>query len=502
MIWQTRLEIDFGEVGYWRGKERFHVSLGAAPLIELIGHARQAHRVYELSLITRPGDVWDYLTVTPHALPETLERRVADARRAATPAFGGKHPWPAESIPFLPFDQLFQLAWADNDPADEAWLGQREGAVMRAFSAQLLAMARSSLTQCEPWCREIHEHERERIRAGSHPRHFMPRKPTRFERDIAAPNAARHSEDFYGKLEELLRDPELAAVAYRGGEDYRVFATLACEQRRRARLTGHAPEHCVALSAWDSACIHNEDWGSHIRRYEEGLGQGDLLIAQHFRDLIEQDLRVPQRAILSMQGEGPLSGYTQETGEGWVLYRKQAPITRRDALLGADLQHSRELGPVLCFGEQGPALLSFENARFVLGEAVSLEVREQLASILAEWEQHGGMPQVFAQGDVSAFLRAGCQRVFAIPPDALQLTTLDELLTRHRRWTDALFALDCPTWMNGLFARHHSSGDPWKTWIVRTGNSEELPGDLILPVETLAARLGEAWQQAKQYRPS
>jgi hypothetical protein len=372
---------------------------------------------------------------------------------------------------------------------------------MHAFATQLLAMARSSLAQSEHWCREIHEHERARIRAGTHPRHFMSRKPTRFERDIAAPTPTHLSEAFHYKLEELLRDPELATIAYRGGEDYRVFAALACEQRRRANLTGHSPEHCLALSTSDCDCIHNEDWGSHIRRYQEGLGHGDLLIGHYFRDLTEQDPRMPQRAILCTQDGGPLPGYTQEAGDGWVLYRKQVLIMRRDALLGADMQSSRELGPVLCFGEKGPALLSFENARFVLGEAVSIDVRQLLATILAEWERHGGTPQVFAQGDVSAFLRAGCQNIFPIDPNALQLTTLDELLTRHHRWTDALFVLECPVWMNGLLARHCNS-DPWKTWVVRTGSSEALPGDLVLQTHELHTRLAEGLQMAKQFRPT
>jgi hypothetical protein len=39
-LWQTYLEIDFGEVGYWRGKCRLHVSLEVSPLAELIGQDR------------------------------------------------------------------------------------------------------------------------------------------------------------------------------------------------------------------------------------------------------------------------------------------------------------------------------------------------------------------------------------------------------------------------------------------------------------------------------
>ena len=36
----------------------------------------------------------------------------------------------------------------------------------------------------------------------------MPRKPTRFERDIAAPAPAQYCEAFYDQLEMMLRDPD------------------------------------------------------------------------------------------------------------------------------------------------------------------------------------------------------------------------------------------------------------------------------------------------------
>ncbi|MBK9218715.1 MAG: hypothetical protein IPL70_09970 [Uliginosibacterium sp.] len=166
------------------------------------------------------------------------------------------------------------------------------------------------------------------------------------------------------------------------------------------------------------------------------------------------------------------------------------------------MQRGNELGAVLRFGETGPTLLSFEHARFVLGDAVSTDVREQLAIILAEWERHGGTPQVFAQGDIRAFQRAGCQNIFPITPVALQHSALDALLIRYARWIDVLFTFECPTWMDERLALHRNKSDPRKTWVVRTGNSEALPGDLILPVEGLAARLAEACQLAGQYRPS
>ena len=45
------LTLDFGSVGYHDAKEPFRIALDADALLELIGNARRAWRVYELALI-------------------------------------------------------------------------------------------------------------------------------------------------------------------------------------------------------------------------------------------------------------------------------------------------------------------------------------------------------------------------------------------------------------------------------------------------------------------
>ncbi len=55
--YKAEFKIDFGEVGYWDARRPFRICLDASPLAALIRHAEIAHRVYELLLIERPGDV-------------------------------------------------------------------------------------------------------------------------------------------------------------------------------------------------------------------------------------------------------------------------------------------------------------------------------------------------------------------------------------------------------------------------------------------------------------
>ena len=77
--YESILTIDFGEVGYRSGKSPFRVRLETGPLAELIRATESAHRVYELFLIDRPGDVWDYVWVILDEVPTRVADRVGRA---------------------------------------------------------------------------------------------------------------------------------------------------------------------------------------------------------------------------------------------------------------------------------------------------------------------------------------------------------------------------------------------------------------------------------------
>ena len=73
---QLSLTLDFGIVGHHYLREPFCVRLDASALEQLISDARNAWRVYELTLINRPGDVWDYVHVRGLPCPRTSRARV------------------------------------------------------------------------------------------------------------------------------------------------------------------------------------------------------------------------------------------------------------------------------------------------------------------------------------------------------------------------------------------------------------------------------------------
>jgi hypothetical protein len=320
------LRIDFGEVGYHGRKQRFSLTLDASPLAELIAHAHQAHRVYELMLIDRPGDVWDYVWVAPGSMPDFVRWRFDRPRAEAQPRFAKTHPWPDGKVPFVVFDRGHQWAGDDTTPEDEAWLSHRDSPAMRAFAAQWLAtakMAQEELDRTDPLLR----HEIDRFRRGDHDYAFLERRDAIAKGRQHPPTEPLLTADFYDKLDELLRDPELPSVAYRGDGDYKVLRMLCAEQRRRVDATGRPPREALHLCALIDRQVNTTAWGAEVFFYDEGLGPGDLFIEERslgasIKELVEVHSRRPRRGFLCRKDEGPIAGYSVERGDGWFFYRR------------------------------------------------------------------------------------------------------------------------------------------------------------------------------------
>ncbi len=275
--YQTELTIDFGEVGYWNSKQPFRIRLDTRSLVELIDYAKNAHRVYELMLIDRPGDVWDYVWVDIEAAPERVVALVKQAYEDAKPYYGSEHPWPEGKVPFTVFDGLFYWCWDDTAPEDEAWLNHRNSPILHTFAQQLLAMVHAA--QCHlDWNDYLLRHELARIRSREHPYGYLERGSAIKKGQETEPHSSNHTPAFYKQLDRLLGDPELASIAYRADGDYRVLRMMATEQRRRANKTGHSVGNAMYLSALTNHKISNEAWDSEIWLFEEGLAHGDLFI--------------------------------------------------------------------------------------------------------------------------------------------------------------------------------------------------------------------------------
>lgn len=509
--YQNELVIDFGEVGFRNSKHPFRVRLDSSPLGQLIEAAENAHRVYELLQIDRPGGIWAYTSVALDDVPPGVADRVARARNEfASSREGAAHAWPDAQIPFEVFDQLFYWAWDDTEPEDEAWLTHRNSPVMRTFADQSLAIARAAQSRID-WNDHLLRHIVARVRAGKHSYCYLDRRVALAKCQESIPNEPSHSPAFYKKLGELLRDGELASIAYRANGDYRVLRMMATEQRRRAVRTGHVAGNALHLSALVDYTVDNEAWDSKIWFFSEGLAPGDLFIeggglgATTVKDLIEVHGRRLGNYILSARDEDEIVGFDKEMGDGWTLYRKQTPYSRRKGLERIQDRRQSKLGPVLRFAEEGATLFDFEKVVIVIGPEVAAPARSMIAATVAEWQDHGGNPTLIVCGAHMEFDRAGCRDVLMPPEDALTAQSpegwLLDVFSRRSPWIDAVLALQAPEWAMVALERQVSRQDGLlRPWIVATPDIHHLTADLTLD-EDLDAMLRDASERAKSMRP-
>ncbi|MBC7378593.1 MAG: hypothetical protein H7346_14320 [Burkholderiaceae bacterium] len=505
--YETELVIDFGEVGCRQARYPFKVRLKAERLSALFKDAMAAHRVYELLLIERPGDVWDYVSVVVDAAPPNVLQRIEREWSADAAGQRATPPKQVAELPFSAFDQLFCWAGDDTEPEDEVWLRYKDSAVIRAFVKQLLAAADAIRGRLE-WADPLIRHTVDRVRSHQHPYTYLSRAVALQRGCEHTPNPASHTDAFYKQLARLLRDPDLTSVAYRADGDHGVLRAMAAEQRRRAHLTGHKPGNAMHLSALTNQRISNEDWGSEIWFFEEGLGHGDLFIecggleGAPSQSLFQRHGRVPGRYILSGADKGDVSGFDHEVGDGFVLYRRQVPDPRRVALEMIESRRNSTLGPVMTFEGTGTTLFDYDKAVFVVGESIGAQARSALAEAIAEWQQSGGDPVLLVLGDRKPFEVAGCRRLLQAEVDGVGTTAWFRVaLGDAQPWTDVIIALNPPEWSIPVLADLvRDQANPWAPWVVTQGEAGSLLPDHIIDGD-LNQMLRQAYKRAQMMRP-
>lgn len=135
------LSIDLGDVGFRGDPNRFKVSLDATALTTLISHAKESCRIYELFLISRPGDILRYIYVIAESLPEWVSQRLKFANKKACNERDAIF-WNKEDVvPFIEFDRLF--FWDDDDhlSGNNQWMNWRNSDELKAFLRQLFTEA-------------------------------------------------------------------------------------------------------------------------------------------------------------------------------------------------------------------------------------------------------------------------------------------------------------------------------------------------------------------------
>lgn len=338
------------------------VQLDAAPLERLLEDAEHAHRIYELTLLERPGDLWDYLEVVPLHLPPSLAARLDMARATAR---SGSDPWPERRFPFAAFDREVR---AEQGEAAEAWGEACDGDDARGFIQRLFERLprRGSHTAIGG---DLAGYERARIAAGAHPFGYLPRAQAIAASRRHAPNPPAHSEAFYDKVSELIQSADVGSAAVRGLGDHRLLRLLCERQRERDDFE---------IGALTEREVNNAAWDARVSYYTEEVGQGFLHIEDaggmkpSVKELVETYASLgPGGLILSCRDEGEIPGYTHEQGEGWHLYRSE--VTPRML----------------------PALRRYHNVWALMLAQENGEISDQqMVEIIAQWENFLGRPGI------------------------------------------------------------------------------------------------------------
>jgi hypothetical protein len=508
--YKSDLTIDFGSGGYEGSRVAFRVRLESSQLSDLMVDASNAYRIYELMLINRPGDVWRYVSVGIETAPESVINRLKHVREKGK-IESSQYPWSLEEVPFKVFDKIFYWDIDYTEPEDDAWFN-RDPSVMNKYAEQLLEIVRKAQNSLDRvWNGDLVSHIVALVKSGNHPYDFLEREAAIAMHGWKLP-PPEHTEDFYKKLRELICEPELASITYFGNGDYTILKMLATEQRRRANLTQHSPDHAIQIDALVNQTIDNGAWDSTIRFSDESFKHGDLFIQGH--GLMGEPWgevprsNIPGRHILSIQDEGDIQGFSKISGDGCFLYTRKKPNDRR---LGLECRRS---SPAVLSFEHGATLFGHEKALFFVGEDVDTPAREALAVLIADWEAHSGDPALEAHsgdpvlvviGDTQPFEAQKCLSLFEIPASLTSHEAkrqwLSDLIRMERPWLDAIFALDAPSWAaEELNWRAEFQDEPWSPWVVSSSTQKDLKASYVVQGD-LATALREAHQRAKSTRP-
>jgi hypothetical protein len=349
---ERTLPLDFGPVG-GLASQPFAVTLDAAPFERLLEDVQQAHRVYELSLLQRPGELWEYLEVIATQIPPTIAGPLDKARVLASKTGA---PWPEGRVPFTIFDHHVRDGADEAAAAAEAWRDACAGEAARAFLQQLFVRIPEVVANGNG----LVAHEQARIADGTHAFAFLPRDRAIVESRRHPPNAPVHTEAFYAKLDELI-GVDVGSVFVRGLGDHRLLRQLCERQRFREDLE---------ISALTEREVNGTAWDARIAFYTEDIGQGFLFVEdagtgrRSVKDLVETYATLgPGGLILSCKDEGEIGGYEREQGEGWYLYRS-------------------ELTPLM-----QPYLRKYHNVWALLLAQENGELSDtQVVEIIAQWE--------------------------------------------------------------------------------------------------------------------
>lgn len=303
---------------YWRIDPPlpFRVKLHEFPLHHLIADAQEAHRVYELMSIRRPGDVWKYIWVELLDVPPSVH----SSRKWRKDEAKDSRKWPDNWLPLTEFDRCFYWAWDDTKPESQCWLPEREGPAFKKWAEELFAGVKTAQLAVQQAQDILIQIELAQMAATCHYRDYEAATPFEITPpDYESPVKPRFSQAFYDKLSELIRRPEVNCFSFIG-EEYQVLRLAFTEQRLRFK----SDDPLLPANSWPISILADfvhglRDWNAQAQVYSEGIGYGYLMVCPG--EGSRRPLMGRMRWLLCETGENEVPGFHRSSGDGWCLYQ-------------------------------------------------------------------------------------------------------------------------------------------------------------------------------------
>jgi len=309
---------------HYRGqKYPFRLRLHFDALAQLMNDALHSIRVYELMMIKRPGDVWNYVWVEAIEMPPRIEERMR-----------GLTSWSHKSfITFRKFDGMFRYAYDDTEPEDVCWLKARGERPFAELADQLFTQVKVIQARVRRSPDLLTKHVLAAMEAGRHRNDYLQEPPIYCTSpDYKPAYHSPHSDIYYRKLEELLSSPEITSVGFSYGTDFEAIRLACTEQRKRADATSKKPRDAFHITALADGLHYARDWESDILRYIEGLGWAQLYVSTPETMKVCVKIRGSAYPLFFLDSDaGEVDGYIKTVGDCWFLYRS---TTSTDARIG------------------------------------------------------------------------------------------------------------------------------------------------------------------------
>jgi hypothetical protein len=309
---------------HYRGeKYPFRLRLHFDALARLMNDALRSIRVYELMMIKRPGDVWNYVWVEAVEMPPRIAERMREHASRSRKNF----------ITFGKFDGMFRYAYDDTEPEDACWLKARGERPFAELADQLFTQIKVIQARVRKSPDLLTKHVLAAMEARRHRYDYLQKPPIYCTLPGYKPvYPPTHSESYYRKLEELLSSPEITSVGFSYETDFEAIRLACTEQRRRADATGEKPRDAFHITALADGLSYARDWEADILRYIEGLGWAHLYVSTPETMKVCVRIRGSAYPVFFLDADaGAVDGYIKTAGDCWFLYRS---TTSTDAPIG------------------------------------------------------------------------------------------------------------------------------------------------------------------------